>query len=103
MIGEAELQMMKPQAILINVGRGGLVDEQAALAALKYGQLGGAGFDVLTTEPPKDGNPLLAKLPNLIVTPHMAWASEEALDNMTRILEDNIHAFVAGKPQNVVV
>ncbi|CRZ19303.1 D-2-hydroxyacid dehydrogenase [Kingella kingae] len=103
MIGEAELQMMKPQAILINVGRGGLVDEQAALVALKYGQLGGAGFDVLTTEPPKDGNPLLAKLPNLIVTPHMAWASEEALDNMTRILEDNIHAFVAGKPQNVVV
>ncbi|MDK4596906.1 D-2-hydroxyacid dehydrogenase [Kingella kingae] len=102
MIGEAELQMMKPQAILINVGRGGLVDEQAALVALKYGQLGGAGFDVLTTEPPKDGNPLLAKLPNLIVTPHMAWASEEALDNMTRILEDNIHAFVAGKPQNVV-
>ena len=77
MIGEAELQQMKPGAILINCGRGGLVDEAALVAALKYGQIGGAGFDVLTQEPPRDGNPLLkARLPNLIVTPHIAWASQ---------------------------
>ncbi len=102
MIGEPELQAIKPNAILINVGRGGLADEQAVLAALKYGKLGGAGFDVLTTEPPREGNPLLAHLPNLIVTPHMAWGSSEALGRMTDILEANVHAFVAGQPQNVV-
>lgn len=102
MIGEAELQAMKPKAILINVGRGGLADEQAVLAALKYGKLGGAGFDVLTTEPPREGNPLLAHLPNLIVTPHMAWASSEALENMTNIMEKNVNLFVAGTPQNVL-
>lgn len=102
MIGEAELQAMKPQAILINVGRGGLADEQAVLAALKYGQLGGAGFDVLSTEPPRAGNPLLCSLPNLILTPHMAWASSEALANMTRIIEQNVHSFIAGTPQNVL-
>lgn len=102
MIGEAELQAMKPNAILINVGRGGLADERAVLAALKYGQLGGAGFDVLTTEPPREGNPLLTRLPNLIVTPHMAWASAEALENMTQIIEQNVNLFVAGTPQNVL-
>lgn len=102
MIGEAELQSMKPQAILINVGRGGLADEQAVLAALKYGQLGGAGFDVLTTEPPREGNPLLSRLPNLIVTPHMAWASGEALETMTRMIEENVNLFVAGTPHNVL-
>lgn len=102
MIGERELQQMKPQAVLVNVGRGGLVDEQAVLAALKYGQLGGAGFDVLSSEPPREGNPLLSRLPNLIVTPHVAWASREALENMTAILEQNIHAFAAGQPQNVL-
>ncbi|MDO4433533.1 MAG: D-2-hydroxyacid dehydrogenase [Alysiella sp.] len=102
MIGEAELQMMKPQAILINVGRGGLADEQAVFAALKYGQLGGAGFDVLTQEPPREGNPLLSRLPNLIVTPHIAWAGDNALERMTEILEDNINLFVAGTPQNVL-
>lgn len=102
MIGEAELKQMKPRAILINAGRGGLADEQAVLAALKYGQLGGAGFDVLTTEPPCDGNPLLAHLPNLIVTPHLAWASTEALNNMTNIMEKNVNLFVAGTPQNVL-
>lgn len=102
MIGERELQLMKPDAVLINVGRGGLADEQAVLAALKYGQLGGAGFDVLSQEPPCEGNPLLSRLPNLIVTPHVAWASAEALENMTIILEANIEAFVAGTPQNTV-
>lgn len=103
MIGEAELQQMKPGAILINCGRGGLVDEAALVAALKYGQIGGAGFDVLTQEPPRDGNPLLkARLPNLIVTPHIAWASQEAANCLFDILLDNINRFVAGNPQNLV-
>ena len=103
MIGEAELQQMKPGAILINCGRGGLVDEAALAAALKYGQIGGAGFDVLTQEPPRDGNPLLkARLPNLIVTPHIAWASQEAANRLFDILLDNINRFVAGNPQNLV-
>ena len=103
MIGEAELQQMKPGAIHINCGRGGLVDEAALVAALKYGQIGGAGFDVLTQEPPRDGNPLLkARLPNLIVTPHIAWASQEAANRLFDILLDNINRFVAGNPQNLV-
>ena len=103
MIGEAELQQMKPGAILINCGRGGLVDEAALVAALKYGQIGGAGFDVLTQEPPRDGNSLLkARLPNLIVTPHIAWASQEAANRLFDILLDNINRFVAGNPQNLV-
>ena len=101
MIGEAELQQMKLGAVLINVGRGGLVDENAVIPALKYGSLGGAGFDVLTEEPPVNGNPLLAsQLPNLIITPHMAWGSQEAMSRLFDMLADNINAFVRGQPQN---
>ncbi|MBE2404493.1 D-2-hydroxyacid dehydrogenase, partial [Klebsiella pneumoniae] len=104
MIGENELRQMKPGAVLINCGRGGLVDENALLAALKYGQIGGAGVDVLTEEPPRGGNPLLnARLPNLIVTTPTAWASREALDRLFDILLANIHAFVKGEAQNRVV
>lgn len=104
MIGENELQQMKPGAVLINCGRGGMVDENALVAALKYGQIGGAGVDVLTEEPPRSGNPLLkTRLPNLIVTPHTAWASREALDRLFDILLENIHAFVKGEAQNRVV
>lgn len=95
MIDEAELKMMKPQAVLINVGRGGLVAEQPLVAALKYGQLGGAGVDVLSEEPPVHGNPLLrAHLPNLIITPHIAWGSEEAIQRICSMLEDNINTFM---------
>ncbi|XLM20296.1 glycerate dehydrogenase, partial [Chromobacterium piscinae] len=80
MIAQPELMAMKPGAILINTARGGLVDEADLVAALKYGQLGGAGFDVLSSEPPAPDNPLLkARLPNLIVTPHVGWASGEAM------------------------
>ena len=104
MIGENELRQMKPGAVLINCGRGGLVDENALVAALKYGQIGGAGVDVLTEEPPRGGNPLLkARRPNLIVTPHTAWASREALDRLFDILLANINAFVKGEAQNRVV
>jgi glycerate dehydrogenase len=103
MIGAKELKKMKPTAILINTARGGLVDEAALAEALKNGTIAGAGFDVLTKEPPKDGNILLdLKLPNLIVTPHVAWASVEAMQILADQLIDNIEAFVGGKPQNVV-
>ncbi len=103
MIGEKELKMMKPTAVLINTARGGLVDEAALVEALKNGTIGGAGFDVVTKEPPVEGNILIdADLPNLIVTPHVAWASKQAMQILADQLVDNIEAFVAGKPQNVV-
>jgi glycerate dehydrogenase len=103
MIGSKELAMMRRDAILINTARGGLVDEQALALALKTGAIGGAGFDVLSSEPPKNGNVLLGiDLPNFIVTPHIAWASQEAMRILADQLIDNIEAFVAGKPQNVV-
>jgi glycerate dehydrogenase len=103
MIGARELRMMKSDAILINTGRGGLVDEQALADALTGKVIGGAGFDVLTVEPPKQGNILLdLRLPNLIITPHVAWASREAMQILADQLIDNIEAFAAGKPQNVV-
>jgi glycerate dehydrogenase len=104
MIGAAELARMKPGAILINTARGGLVDEQALADALRAGTIGGAGFDVLTEEPPIHGNVLLeADIPNLIVTPHVAWASQEAMQILADQLTDNIEAFMAGAPRNVVV
>lgn len=103
MIDEKELQNMKKGAVLINCARGGLVNEMALIAALKYGQIGGAGFDVLTEEPPINGNPLLkSHLPNLIITPHIAWASEEATNRLFNILLDNINSFVAGFPKNII-
>ena len=102
-IGAAELKMMKKDAILINTARGGLVDEGALVAALKSGEIGGAGFDVLTVEPPTKGNVLLdVDLPNLIITPHVAWASVEAMTGLSNQLVDNIEAWVAGSPRNVV-
>lgn len=100
MIDEEELKAMKPQAILINVGRGGLVAEQALVAALKYGQLAGAGVDVLSQEPPVNGNSLLrTHLPNLIVTPHIAWGSKDAIKRIVVMLEDNINNFMIGKTE----
>jgi glycerate dehydrogenase len=103
MIGAAEFKKMKPTAILINTARGGLVDEAALAEALKNGTIAGAGFDVLTKEPPKEGNILLdPTIPNLIVTPHVAWASQEAMQILADQLIDNIEAFVGGEPQNVV-
>jgi glycerate dehydrogenase len=94
---------MKRTAILINTSRGGLVDEHALVEALTDGLIGGAGFDVLTTEPPTAGNPLLdLRRPNFILTPHVAWASEGAMQNLADQLIDNIEAFVIGKPQHLV-
>jgi glycerate dehydrogenase len=103
MIGAKELAMMRRDAILINTARGGLVDEQALADALKQGVIGGAGFDVLTSEPPKNGNVLLEiDQPNFILTPHVAWASQQAMQILADQLIDNVEAFVAGTPQNVV-
>lgn len=102
-IGAAEFKKMKKSAILINTARGGLVDEVALAEALKSGEIGGAGFDVLTVEPPKQGNVLLdPSIPNLIITPHVAWASIEAMTGLSNQLVDNIEAWVNGAPQNLV-
>jgi glycerate dehydrogenase len=103
LIGAEELALMKPDAILINAARGSIVDEQALVTALRNGQLGGAGVDCITPEPPRDGNVLIdATVPNLIVTPHIAWASRESRQRLLDQVLANIHAFVDGQPQNVV-
>ncbi len=103
LIGRAELEMMRSQAVLINTARGGLVDEAAMADALREGLIAGAAFDVLTKEPPRDGNPLLdINLPNFILTPHVAWASREAMQTLADGLISNIEAFARGEPQNVI-
>ncbi len=103
MIGMEQLGKMKRSAILINTARGGLVDEAALVQALKEGVIAGAGFDVLTKEPPKEGNPLLdLRLPNFILTPHVAWASDGAMQFLSDQLIDNIEGFVRGTPQHLV-
>ncbi len=104
MISEPELRLMKPTAILINTARGGLIDSQALADALRAGEIAGAGIDVLPQEPPVDGNPLLADdIPNLIVTPHIAWGTREvrqrAIDEVTANIED----FLRGGTRNRVV
>jgi glycerate dehydrogenase len=104
MIGARELALMKPDAILINTARGALVDEAALAGALSAGLIGGAGIDVLSEEPPRNGNLLLdVPLPNLIVTPHIAWTSRSAMERLAEQLIQNIEAFVAGNPRNVLV
>jgi len=103
MIGAQELKQMKPTSILINTARGGLVDELSLVQALRDGIISGAGVDVLTVEPPREGSILLqANLPNLIVTPHVAWASQEAMHTLAGQLIKNLEAFVRGEPQNLV-
>lgn len=103
LIGEDELALMKPDAILINAARGGIVDEHALARALRAGVIGGAGIDVLSEEPPKEGNVLLDEsIPNLIVTPHIAWASRESRQRAIDIVGDNIGGFLAGQPRNLV-
>lgn len=103
LIGEAELRLMKPDAILINTARGGIVDEAALARALKEGWIGGAGFDVLSKEPPREGNPLLElDQPNFILTPHVAWASAGAMQVLLDQLTGNLEAFARGEPRNRV-
>lgn len=103
LIGARELAMMKPGALLINTARGGLVDEAALAVALRARALAGAGFDVLSSEPPRQGNVLLdLDLPNFILTPHIAWESRGAMQLLADQLIDNVEGFAAGAPRNVV-
>jgi len=103
LIDQDELQLMKPNALLINTARGGLLADRALIEALKNGRIAGAAVDVLREEPPVHGSPLLElDLPNFIVTPHVAWASNEAVQALADQVIDNIEAFVAGKPRNLL-
>jgi len=103
LIGLEQMRRMKRNALLINTSRGGLVDEAALIQALDEGLIAGAGFDVLTTEPPKNGHPLLdVRRPNFILTPHVAWASDGAMQFLADQLIDNIDRWAAGQPQHLV-
>jgi len=103
LIGSAELMCMKHDAVLINVARGGIVNESDLSDALQAGEIGGAALDVLTEEPPRSGNPLLSRShPNLILTPHIAWASRTSRQSLVNEIASNIQAFFSGKPRNVV-
>jgi glycerate dehydrogenase len=97
MLGARELALMKPDALLINTARGGLIDGHALKLALKAGRLGGAGIDVLPQEPPTDGDPLLdPDIPNLLLTPHVAWAAREARQRCLDEMAANVQDFLAG-------
>jgi len=103
LIGRRELASMKPDAIIINTARGALIEPAALAEALRAGRLGGAGIDVLEQEPPVDGNPLLdPAIPNLIVTPHVAWAAREARQRCLDELAANVAAFQEGELRNRV-
>jgi len=101
LVNTERLMLMKPSAYLINTGRGPLVDEAALADALDAGRIAGAGLDVLATEPPPAGNPLL-RAKNCWVTPHIAWATRAARQRLLDMAVDNVRAFLAGRPQNVV-
>jgi glycerate dehydrogenase len=104
LIGAREFGLMPRHAVLINTARGGVVDEVALRDALRRGEIAGAATDVLVIEPPRQGNPLLdLDLPNLIVTPHVAWSSREAMQSLADQLIENIENFVAGTPRNLVI
>jgi glycerate dehydrogenase len=104
LIGARELALMKPDALLINTARGALVDSAALATALKAGKLGGAGLDVLPQEPPVKGDPLLdGRIPNLVVTPHIAWAAREARQRCIDEMAANIRDFRNGGRRGRVV
>jgi glycerate dehydrogenase len=101
LIDERALRAMKSEALLINTARGGLIDEPALVRALREGWIAGAGIDVLSLEPPRDGNVLLQlDLPNLVVTPHVAWASDQAMRSLADQLSENIDAWAEGQQRN---
>ncbi len=101
MISTPQLAIMKPTAILINTTRGGVVDERALVDALRQKRIAGAGLDVFENEPLPRGSPLL-ELHNVVLTPHIAFLSEESIDECTYICVENVEMFIKGKPQNVV-
>lgn len=103
MIDTDAIRLMKRGTILINVGRGQLIDDNALLSAIEDNYLGGAGVDVLSEEPPSENHLLLQKTyPHLIITPHVAWASEDARTRLFHMINDNVNQFVAGSPQHCV-
>ena len=104
MIGAAEFALMRRAPLLVNTARGGLVDESAVGPALASGQISGAAFDVVSVEPPPPDHPFMALLdrPDFILTPHVAWASDEAIQSLADQLVDNVEAFVRGEPRQVV-
>ena len=97
LINRDTLRWMKPSAILINTGRGPLIDDAALAEALQEGRLYAAGIDVLTQEPPRDGNPLIG-LSNCYITPHVAWATRAARERLMNITVQNLRAFLEGQP-----
>jgi glycerate dehydrogenase len=101
MVNASRLAVMKTSALLINTARGPLVVEQDLAEALRAGRIAGAAADVLSTEPPRPDNPLLAA-PNCILTPHLAWAARAARQRLMDATVENVRAFLAGAPQNVV-
>lgn len=101
LVNVQRLALMKPTAFLINTSRGPLIDEQALADALNKGRIAGAGLDVLAVEPPNRANPLL-QAKNCYITPHIAWATQAARQRLLKVTVDNVAAFLAGKPQNVV-
>lgn len=100
-VNEQTLSLMHPTTVLINTGRGPLVDENAVAEALNANRLGAYGADVMSVEPPSADNPLLSA-PRAFITPHIAWATQEARQRLMDICEKNIRSFLDGKPQNVV-
>lgn len=101
LVNAEHLALMKPTAILVNTGRGPLVDEHALADALNSGRLYAAGLDVLTEEPPVNGSPLIGAR-NCYITPHIAWATAQARARLQGIAIENVRAFISGKPTNVV-
>ena len=101
MINRETIGQMKDGVILLNSSRGQLIDEEALAEALNQGKVSAAGLDVLSTEPPSPDTPLL-KAKNCIITPHIAWASREARARLMDIAAENLRAYLAGAPQNVV-
>ncbi|BAM04809.1 D-2-hydroxyacid dehydrogenase [Phycisphaera mikurensis] len=101
MVDAAQLGRMKPGALLVNTGRGGLVDETDLAAALRAGGIGGAALDVLTEEPPPADHPLIG-CPRCVVTPHIAWATGAARSRLVGLVAGNVQAYLDGEPRNVV-
>jgi glycerate dehydrogenase len=103
LIDSTELKLMRRDAILVNTARGGIVNEHALVQALQTGQIAAAAVDVLSEEPPRGGNPLLERsLPNLLITPHIAWAGVNARQTLINEIATNIRAFLDGRPRNIV-